>query len=121
VDWQFDTKDFEVRFLDPPDGQAERVGGGWKFSDGKLVLTLRTSFPIGDDVGVTDTLFVSIFGNEISMRTSAGSSILLYRTQALLRPGSGPGANALYCRGRDALLYRRRVCTAYRVGVPFAG
>ena len=121
VDWHFGAKDFDVRFLDPPVGQAERIGGNWKFSGGKLVLTLRTSFPIGDDVGTTDTLFVSIFSSEISMRTSAGSSILLYKTQALLRPEDRPGVNALCCRWRDDLLSRRRVTTTRHARLSFAG
>ena len=121
VDWQFGAKDFEVRFLDPPVGQTERIGGNWKFSGGKLVLTLRTSFPIGDDAGVTDTLFVSIFSSEISMRTSAGSDILLYKTQAVLGPEDRPGVNGLVCRWGDAPLSRRRVTTTRDTSPPYAG
>lgn len=41
------------------------------------MLTLKSSFPIANDVGATDTLFASILGNELSMRTQGGSSILL--------------------------------------------
>jgi len=45
VDWIFNATDFELRFFDPPEDQAERISGDWKFADGKLVLTLKSSFP----------------------------------------------------------------------------
>jgi hypothetical protein len=85
VDWVFNSSTFEIRFLDPPAEQSERIVGDWKFADGKVALTLRTSFPIESDIGATDTLFVAISGGEISIKTSSGSDILLLKTQAVLR------------------------------------
>lgn len=84
-DWQFERSTFEIAFLDPPVGQAERISGDWEFKDGKMVMTLRSSFPIGGDVGVTDTLFVSILSNQMSLQTSAGSSILLVKLSASIQ------------------------------------
>ena len=80
IDWRFTRDNFHITFLAPPVGGAELMGGSWKFSDGKVVLELKTSFPIQDDIGARDTLFVSIFQNEISIRTLAGSDILLRKT-----------------------------------------
>lgn len=82
VDWQFTKDSFELRFFDPPAGQAERIAGSWKFSSGKVILELRTSFPISDDIGATDSLFVSIVNNDISIKTLAGSDILLRKTRS---------------------------------------
>ena len=77
VDWIFSGSTFELRFFDQPAEQAERISGTWDFSGGQLVLELGSSFPIGSDVGATDTTFVSILGNELSMRTQGRSDILL--------------------------------------------
>lgn len=88
VDWRFTRDTFEITFINPPVGGTERIGGDWKFSGGKVVLELRTSFPIQDDVGARDTLFVSILDYELSIKTLAGSDILLTRT-ALADAGRG--------------------------------
>lgn len=77
VDWIFSGSTYEIRFFDPPEGQAERISGTWKFSGGRLVLTLGSSFPIGDDIGATDTAFVSILATDLSMKTQGGSDIVL--------------------------------------------
>ena len=103
VDWQFDRNTFELRFFDPPPDQAERIAGDWKFARGKVVLTLKTSFPIGSDAGATDSLFVSILGNEISIQTSGGSNILLRKAGIGARPDTD-----LY---REALLSNNRGTT----------
>jgi hypothetical protein len=76
-DWRFERKTFDIAFLDPPVGQAERMSGDWEFSNGKMVMTLRSSFPIVGDVGATDTLFVSVLNNQMSLQTASGSNILL--------------------------------------------
>jgi hypothetical protein len=85
-DWQFNRSTFEIAFFDPPVGQAERISGDWEFHGGKMVMTLRSSFPIAADVGVTDTLFVSLLSNQMSLQTLAGSSILLVKITALVKP-----------------------------------
>jgi len=84
-DWQFQRDTFEILFLDPPIGQAERISGDWKFSDGKMVMVLRSSFPIAGDVGATDSLFISVLNNQMSLQTSAGSDILLVKLSALMK------------------------------------
>lgn len=76
-DWRFNRSTFEIAFLDPPVGHAERILGDWEFKEGKMVVTLRSSFPIVGDVGATDTLFVSVFNNQMSLQTTSGSNILL--------------------------------------------
>jgi hypothetical protein len=86
VEWQFTKDSFELRFFDPPAGQAERIAGSWKFSSGKVVLELRTSFPISDDIGATDSLFVSIVNSDISIKTLAGSDILLRKIRSAFLP-----------------------------------
>ena len=90
-EWQFNRGDFEIQFFNPPEGQAERISGDWKFANQKLVLTLRTSFPIGGDAGATDSLFVSILNNEMSLRTVGGSNILLLKIRSLSRLQTNPG------------------------------
>jgi len=84
IDWLFDRNDFEIRFINPPEGQTVRLAGNWKLTDTKMVLTLRTSFPVGDDVGATDSLFVSILNDQMSLQTSEGSNILLLRPLAFI-------------------------------------
>ncbi|MDP6041081.1 MAG: hypothetical protein QGG64_21200 [Candidatus Latescibacteria bacterium] len=79
VDFRFQRRTFEIQFFDPPPGQAEQLKGDWEFDSGKMVLTLQSSFPIAGDVGATDSLFVSILNNQMSMQTQGGSSILLQR------------------------------------------
>lgn len=81
ADWTFTRDTFEIIFFNPPEGQAERISGDWKFADGKIALTLKSSFPIDTDVGATDTLFVSILRDEMSLKTIAESSILLVKTR----------------------------------------
>ncbi len=81
-DWQFNRSTFEIAFLDPPVGHAERISGDWKFHDGKMVMTLRSSFPIVGDVGATDTMFVSILNNQMSLQTLSGSNILLVKLRS---------------------------------------
>ena len=76
-DWQFNRSTFEIAFLDPPVGHAERILGDWEFQEGKMVVTLRSSFPIVGDVGATDTLFISVFNNQMSLQSISGSNILL--------------------------------------------
>ena len=90
ADWTFDRESFEIIFFNPPDGQAERIQGKWKFTDGKIALKLQSSFPIDSDVGATDTLFVSILRDEMSLKTISDSSILLIKTRlASLKPTYG--------------------------------
>lgn len=96
VDWQFTKDSFEIRFFDSPVDQAQRIGGSWKFSDGKVVLELKTSFPIGGDIGAIDSLFVSIVDSEISIKTLAGSDIILRKTQGASLPD--PNGSQLLCR-----------------------
>ena len=94
VDWTFNATTFQIVFFDQPVDQAERISGTWKFSEGRLVFVLTSSFPIGDDIGATDTLNVSILGNELSMRTQGGSDILLRlsaRTTVLESPPPADG------------------------------
>jgi hypothetical protein len=81
VDWRFEHRTFEIFFFDPPPGQAAQIIGDWDFSNERLVLILRSSFPIADDAGVTDSLFVSILGGQMSIKTQAGSDILLQKIQ----------------------------------------
>ncbi|MGA1198806.1 MAG: hypothetical protein ACO36I_20130 [Candidatus Latescibacterota bacterium] len=81
-DWQFNRSTFEIAFLDPPVGHAERISGDWKFKDGKMVMTLRSSFPIVGDVGASDTMFVSILNNQMSLQTLSGSNILLVKLRS---------------------------------------
>ena len=83
-DWTFTRDTFEIIFFNPPEGQAERIEGDWKFADGKIVLVLKSSFPIDTDIGATDTLFVSILRDEMSLKTIAESSILLVKTRIAL-------------------------------------
>ena len=83
-DWTFTRDTFEIIFFNPPEGQAERIEGDWKFADGKIVLELKSSFPIDTDIGATDTLFVSILRDEMSLKTIAESSILLVKTRIAL-------------------------------------
>ena len=98
IDWQFSNKTFEIRFFDPPPNQSQRIGGDWEFAGGRLALTLRTSFPIENDVGTTDTLFIAISGGELSMKTSTGSDILLLKTQGALRIDTHPYTGAFLAR-----------------------
>ena len=95
ADWRFQRRTFEVQFFDPPPGQAEQLRGDWKFSDGKMVMTLQSSFPIGGDVGSTDSLFVSILNNQMSLQTQGGSNILLQRLQTIVY-WDLPGINPLF-------------------------
>ena len=85
ADWRFQRRTFEIQFFDPPPGQAEQISGDWKFDNGKMVLTLRSSFPIAGDIGVTDSLFVSILNGQMSLQTQSGSSVLLQRLLAAVR------------------------------------
>ncbi len=85
ADWTFTRDEFEIIFFNPPEGQAERIQGDWKFADGKIALELKSSFPIDTDVGATDTLFVSILRDEMSLKTIAESSILLVKTRLAYR------------------------------------
>ena len=66
----------------------------------KLVLILRTSFPIGSDTGATDSLFVSILNNEMSLRTVGGSNILLLKIRSLSRLHPPAGYACLAVAGR---------------------
>ena len=84
-DWQFNRSTFEIAFLDPPVGHAERISGDWEFKDGKMVMTLRSSFPIVGDVGATDTLFVSVHNNQMSLQTTSGSNILLVKISSFIK------------------------------------
>jgi len=84
-DWQFNRSTFEIAFLDPPVGHAERISGDWKFKDGKMVMTLRSSFPIVGDVGATDTMFVSILNNQMSLQTLSGSNMLLVKLRSFAK------------------------------------
>ncbi len=106
IDWQFSNKTFEIRFFDPPPNQTQRISGDWEFAGGRLALTLRTSFPIENDIGTTDTLFIAISGGELSMKTSTGSDILLLKTRAALRIDTNRYAGALpnpaFRRGRPS-------------------
>ena len=102
VDWQFNSRTFELRFFDPPVGQAERIAGDWKFAKGKVVLTLSTSFPVGSDAGATDSLFVSILGSEMSIQTSGSSDILLRKADIGVRPDTDVHRGILLSQ-----LYRR--------------
>lgn len=81
VDWTFTRDTFELIFFDPPEDQAERIEGKWKFTDGRIAIELTSSFPIDDDIGAKDTLFVSILRDEMSLKTIAQSSILLVKTR----------------------------------------
>lgn len=81
ADWTFDHDTFEIIFFNPPDDQAERIEGKWKFTDGKIVLELTSSFPIDTDVGAADTLFVSILRDEMSLKTISKSSVRLVKTR----------------------------------------
>jgi hypothetical protein len=104
IDWRFTHDMFDIAFHNPPIGGTERIGGSWKFSDGKVVLELRTSFPIQDDVGAKDTLFVSILGSDLSIKTLAGSDVLLTKT-ALADSDRGPRDTRL-CKSRIPRLPR---------------
>jgi len=84
-DWQFNRSTFEIAFLDPPVGHAERISGDWKFDNGKMVMTLRSSFPIVGDVGATDTMFVSILNNQMSLQTLSGGNILLVKLRSFAK------------------------------------
>ncbi len=84
ADWQFDRKNFQIEFYNPPVGQAELLSGDWKFAKGRVVLTLRSSFPIRDDVGSTDSLFVSLLNNRMSIQTTRGSNLILQKIRSLV-------------------------------------
>jgi hypothetical protein len=84
-DWTFTRDTFEIIFFNPPEGQAERIEGDWKFADGRIALELKSSFPIDTDIGATDTMFVSILRDEMSLKTIAESSILLVKTRLALK------------------------------------
>lgn len=90
MDWTFTRDTFEIIFFDPPEDQAERIEGDWKFTDGKIALVLKSSFPIDTDIGATDTLFISILRDEMSLKTIAESSILLVKTRLALTSGKVP-------------------------------
>ena len=85
IDWQFNTDTFEIQFVNPGEGETQQIGGDWKFAGGRLVLTLKTSFPISNDLGSTDSLFVSILNDELSVQPLAGGSILLQKTTGFLK------------------------------------
>ena len=92
ADWTFNKDTFEIIFFNPPDGQAERISGDWKFADGRIALTLKSSFPIDNDIGATDTLFVSILRDEMSIKTIAESSLRLVKTRLTVRPEPVPSS-----------------------------
>ncbi len=82
VDWTFERDTFQIVFFNAPDDQAERIDGAWKFTDGKVVVTLNSSFPIDTDIGATDTLFVSILRDEMSVKSnSTPNPVLLQKTR----------------------------------------
>lgn len=83
VDWTFRRSDFTMVFFNPPEGQAERIDGDWDFVDGKMVVTLTSSFPIGTDIGATDTLFVSILNDELSIASNTVQTPILLRNTRL--------------------------------------
>ena len=85
VDWRFDRRTFEIFFFDPLPGQAKQISGDWKFSDERMVLTLRSSFPVASDAGATDSLFVSVFQGQLSLQTQSGSAMLLQKIQGVAR------------------------------------
>ncbi|MCZ6635158.1 MAG: hypothetical protein O7G87_17300 [bacterium] len=93
VDWKFSRKAFEILFIDPGVDGAERMTGDWKFDNSKMVVTLRSSFPAGNDVGAVDTLAISILDTRMSIRTLGGSSILLRKTRLALKPTPVPFRN----------------------------
>ncbi|MBK36618.1 MAG: hypothetical protein CME26_13960 [Gemmatimonadetes bacterium] len=87
VDWTFERDTFQLVFFNAPVDQAERIEGDWKFVDGKVVVTLKSSFPIDTDIGVTDTLFVSILQGEMSVKSNATpTAVLLQKTRLGLGP-----------------------------------
>lgn len=81
LDWTFSRETFEIIFFNPPAEQAERIQGKWKFTDGRIAIELTSSFPIDNDIGARDTLFVSILRDEMSLKTIAQSSTLLIKTR----------------------------------------
>ena len=81
ADWTFTKDTFEIIFFNQPDDQAERISGEWKFADERIALKLKSSFPIDSDIGATDTLFVSILRDEMSIKTIAESTIRLVKTR----------------------------------------
>ena len=82
VDWTFERDTFRIVFFNAPQDQAERIDGDWKFGDGKVIVTLKSSFPIDTDIGVTDTLFVSILMDEMSIKSNATpNAIVLQKTR----------------------------------------
>jgi len=94
ADWTFSRDTFEIIFFNPPEGQAERISGDWKFTGGRIAIELKSSFPIDSDVGAKDTLFVSILRDEMSLKSIADSSILLVKTRLTLlgQPAAGDHA-----------------------------
>ena len=108
VDWTFTRDTFEIIFFDPPEDQAERIEGKWKFTDGRIAIELTSSFPIDDDIGAKDTLFVSILRDEMSLKTIAQSSILLIKTRiassASLSPALMTAASAVLAFNHDAAI-----------------
>ena len=91
VNWKFGRKAFEIQFIDPGADGVERMTGEWKFDNDKMVLTLRSSFPAGNDAGTIDSLSISILDARMSIHTLGGSNILLRKTQQLaLKPTPVP-------------------------------
>lgn len=83
ANWQFNPKTFVIQFFDPPANQSEQLSGDWKFDKGKMILTLKSSFPIGGDIGTTDSLFVSILNNRMSIQTIGGSNLILQKIRSI--------------------------------------
>ncbi len=111
ADWTFNRDTFEIIFFNPPEGQAERIQGDWKFANGKMALELKSSFPIDTDAGATDTLFVSILRDEMSLKTITDSSIRLVKTRLTsvgVDQSSGHRASASSPFIRDELSQEKR-------------
>ncbi len=89
VDWTFDRDTFRIVFFNAPEDQAERIEGDWKFSEGKVVVTLKSSFPIETDIGEVDTLFVSILRDEMSINSANLTEAVLLQKTRLGRGGLG--------------------------------
>ena len=56
------------------EANTRQISGDWKFDNGKMILTLPSSFPIAGDIGVTDSLFVSILNDQMSLQTQGGNN-----------------------------------------------
>lgn len=108
ADWTFTRDTFEIIFFNPPAEQAERIEGKWKFADGKIALELTSSFPIDTDIGATDTLFVSILRDEMSLKSLSSASILLVKTRVASVGGGPPALVATTPRLPDPALIHAR-------------